>query len=86
MAFDRTALTDVPGSGAEQDPSPARKRVLFVDDEPEVLDGLRDALRRYRRVWDMRFAGGGAEALALLEGEPADVIVTDVQMPGMDGG
>jgi HD-like signal output (HDOD) protein/ActR/RegA family two-component response regulator len=63
----------------------ALKRVLFVDDERDVLDGLRDALRRYRRVWSMRFALSGAEALAELEIEPADVIVSDIQMPGMDG-
>ena len=61
------------------------KRILFVDDEREVLDGLRDALRRYRRVWSMRFVLSGAEALAELEQEPADVIVSDIQMPGMDG-
>jgi HD-like signal output (HDOD) protein len=61
------------------------KQVLFVDDEPDVIDGLRDALRRYRRAWRMRFATSGAEALALLEAEPADVVITDIQMPGMDG-
>ncbi len=61
------------------------KRVLFVDDEVDVLDGLRDALRRYRRTWRMRFVTGGAAALAALEAEPADVIVSDIQMPGMDG-
>jgi HD-like signal output (HDOD) protein/ActR/RegA family two-component response regulator len=61
------------------------KRVLFVDDDPEVLDGLRDALRRYRRAWSMRFAASGADALAQLEVEPADVIISDIQMPGMDG-
>ncbi len=61
------------------------KRVLFVDDEVDVLDALRDALRRYRRVWRMRFATGGVPALVALEAEPADVIVSDIQMPGMDG-
>ncbi len=61
------------------------KRVLFVDDEVDVLDGLRDALRRYRRLWRMRFVTGGAAALAALEADPADVIVSDIQMPGMDG-
>ncbi len=63
----------------------APKRVLFVDDQVEVLDGLRDALRRYRRAWRMRFVTGGAAALAALEAEPVDVIVSDIQMPGMDG-
>ncbi len=61
------------------------KRVLFVDDERDMLESLRDALDLYRRVWLMRFAISGAEALAELESEPADVIVSDIQMPGMDG-
>ncbi|MGO9977492.1 MAG: HDOD domain-containing protein [Solirubrobacteraceae bacterium] len=59
--------------------------MLFVDDEVDLLDALRDALRRYRRVWRMRFVTGGAAALAALEAEPTDVIVSDIQMPGMDG-
>lgn len=61
------------------------KRVLFVDDEPAVLDGLRDLLRRHRRRWDMAFAGGGEAALAELAARPADVVVSDMRMPGMDG-
>ncbi len=61
------------------------KRILFVDDERFLLDSLRDALRKYRRVWHVRFADSGAAALAELEAEPADVIVSDIQMPGMDG-
>jgi len=60
-------------------------RILFVDDESEVLDSLRDALRARRDVWSMAFANSGAAALAELESEPADVVVTDMQMPGMDG-
>lgn len=59
--------------------------ILFVDDEPGVLDGLRRQLRRYRDVWDMRFVEGGEAALAALAERPAEVLVTDVRMPGMDG-
>ncbi|HXX17764.1 MAG TPA: response regulator, partial [Candidatus Acidoferrum sp.] len=61
------------------------KRVLFVDDEPKILDGLRRMLRPQRLVWDVAFAPGGAEALAVLEGGAFDVIVSDMRMPGMDG-
>lgn len=60
-------------------------RVLFVDDEAPLLDGLRSLLRRQRRVWDMHFALSGAEALELLDKQPFDLIVTDMKMPGMDG-
>ncbi len=59
--------------------------ILFVDDEPDILSGLRDLLRRHRKEWEMRFATRGQEALALLQERPADVVVSDMRMPGMDG-
>ncbi|MGE0552839.1 MAG: HDOD domain-containing protein [Gemmatimonadales bacterium] len=62
-----------------------KRRVLFVDDEPAVLDALRDLLRRERHEWDMVFAAGGPEALAAMTLEPFDVVVCDMRMPGMDG-
>ena len=64
---------------------PDKKRVLFVDDEPKVLDGLRRMLHPMRHEWDMAFAGSGQEALDILAREPFDTIVTDIRMPGMDG-
>ncbi len=60
-------------------------RVVFVDDEPAVLDGLRRSLRRLRDEWDMEFVEGAREAIACLEARPADVLVSDMRMPGMDG-
>jgi len=59
--------------------------LLFVDDEPKVLDGLRRMLHSMRKEWDMRFAGGGREALAVLAGAPADVVISDMRMPGING-
>lgn len=61
------------------------KRLLFVDDEPKVLDGLRRMLHPHRREWQMEFAGSGPEALEILDAAPFDVLVTDICMPGMDG-
>jgi HD-like signal output (HDOD) protein/CheY-like chemotaxis protein len=61
------------------------KRVLFVDDEPNVLDGLRRMLRDLRSEWEMGFASGGQEALQYLDSHPCDVVVTDMRMPIMDG-
>lgn len=62
------------------------KRILFVDDEPNVLSGLRRMLRLMRDQWDMQFATSGPEALALAQNKPGfDVIVSDMRMPGMDG-
>jgi HD-like signal output (HDOD) protein len=61
------------------------RRVLFVDDEARILEGLRRILRPQRHEWEMAFAPGGEAALALLEASPFDVIVSDMRMPGMDG-
>jgi HD-like signal output (HDOD) protein len=60
-------------------------RVLFVDDEEAILDGLRSVFRSQRDRWSMRFAPGGKAALEALAEEPADVVVTDMRMPVMDG-
>lgn len=61
------------------------KRILFVDDEPKVLQGLQRMLRSMRHEWNMEFAMSGQEALAILSKAQFDVVVTDMRMPGMDG-
>jgi HD-like signal output (HDOD) protein len=61
------------------------KRILFVDDEPMVLTGLKRSLRPMRSEWEMVFAGGGDEALMVMDQQTFDIIVTDMRMPGMDG-
>ena len=61
------------------------RRVLFVDDERPILEGLQLRLRPLQRKWDMTFVDSGTHALAELERAPYDVIVTDMRMPGMDG-
>jgi two-component system, OmpR family, response regulator MprA len=58
-------------------------KVLVVDDEPALRSALDRALRM--ESYDVRLAGDGTEALAQLADEPADAIVLDVAMPGMDG-
>ena len=60
-------------------------RILFVDDERNVLDGLKRMLYNLRKDWDMKFVSSGAEALQCLSESPFDVLVTDVRMPGMSG-
>jgi len=62
-----------------------RKCILFVDDDPSVLIGLKNLLRRDRNRWDLLFASDGVEALELVRTERVDVIVSDMRMPHMDG-
>lgn len=62
-----------------------KKRLLFVDDEPSILDGLRRSLRPLRDEWDLDFAHDGPEALERLKTRPADLVVSDLRMPGMNG-
>jgi putative nucleotidyltransferase with HDIG domain len=61
------------------------KSVLFVDDEPKVLQALERMLRPLRHEWTMAFAASGREALETLERSSIDVLVTDMRMPGMNG-
>jgi len=63
----------------------AQLRLIFVDDEPLVLEGLRRTLHSMRSEWNMQFANSGAEALQMMAQAPFDVLVTDMRMPGMDG-
>ena len=60
-------------------------KILFIDDEQSLLDGLKRILHRKTPDWDMRFAISGEEALEMLQEEPADVVVSDMRMPGMSG-
>lgn len=59
-------------------------KVLMVDDDPHIrlitemsLEGLTQ--------WQIRLAGSGSEALRLVQEEQPDLVLLDMQMPGMDG-
>ncbi len=60
-----------------------RDVVLFVDDEPALLDGLKLNLRK--EPYQIVTAFSGAEALEVLAAERVDVVVSDERMPGMSG-
>jgi len=62
-----------------------KKHILFVDDEQEILDALRRMLHPMSDRWDMVFEGNGRRALDLMAKNPFDVIIADMQMPGMNG-
>lgn len=63
----------------------ANLRIVFVDDEPNVLNGLRRMLHRYRDEWEMEFCCSAREALDAIEKQPFDVIITDMRMPEITG-
>jgi DNA-binding NarL/FixJ family response regulator len=60
-------------------------RVLLVDDERLLLVSLTRALKVQRPDWVIDTASDGVQAMALLRSQPVDILVTDIQMPGMDG-
>lgn len=62
-----------------------KKRILFVDDENNVLEGLRRMLHSQRGEWEMGFVCSVDEALERLEETCFDAIVSDIKMPEKDG-
>ena len=61
------------------------KRILFVDDDSNILAGLCRSLRSLRNEWEMVFAEGSAAALRGTVPPVLDVVVSDARMPGMEG-
>ena len=60
-------------------------QILFVDDDPLILSGLRRQCRRLRPDWNTRFAESGDQALSMLHEMAVDVVVSDMRMPEMSG-
>lgn len=63
----------------------SKRKVLFVDDEANILSGLKRMLRSMRREFEMFFAESGVQALELLDEHHFEVVISDMRMPGMDG-
>lgn len=63
----------------------SEKKILFVDDDPNILSGLRRMLRSMRDTFELHFAENGASALDIMSDTEFDVVVSDMRMPGMDG-
>lgn len=82
----RCVVTDGPlPTPIQPEAAPQPLRVLFVDDEPRLIEGLQRMLRPQRREWEMTFVATGEEALRLVAERHIDVVVTDMRMPGISG-
>lgn len=62
-----------------------RKKVLLVDDDPEVLSCLEKAFRRHSSLFQVQSSRTGTEALIAIGRETPDLVVLDIVLPGMDG-
>lgn len=62
-----------------------RKTLLFVDDEPNVLEAFVRMLHPERHVWELRTVGSATEALDILASAQLDAIISDYHMPGQNG-
>lgn len=58
-------------------------KLLLVDDEADFRDTMLKRMKR--RDVDVNGVGSGEEAIQWMENHPADVVILDVRMPGMDG-
>jgi len=62
-----------------------KRQILFVDDDLNLLGGIKRSLRSFREDWHIHIAETGAQALELLKQYSIDVIVSDMKMPEMNG-
>jgi HD-like signal output (HDOD) protein/CheY-like chemotaxis protein len=65
------------------DDTSVRAKVLFVDDEKEILNALRRALRK--EIWESIFVESSADGMKVLEEQDIDLVVSDIRMPYEDG-
>jgi CheY-like chemotaxis protein len=61
------------------------RKVLFVDDDLEMLQALEEGLEKYRETFAVILAKDGEEALEQLQKQLISLVVTDLKMPHMDG-
>lgn len=80
-----TSATTTSGPGSDRNGHTGPVNVLFVDDDRAMLASIRRGLRPWRTQLDARFASSAAEAVAAMEDNPAQVVVTDMRMPGTSG-
>jgi CheY-like chemotaxis protein len=67
-------------------PADRRKRILFVDDEKAFLEMIQHVVaHRSNDTWEVFVADTAGQALSILQSQPMDLVVIDIQMPVVDG-
>ena len=62
-----------------------KKAILFVDDNENVINGIQRLMRPYRDQWQFFFTRSGPDALAIMEKQQIDLIISDMMMHEMRG-
>jgi len=60
-------------------------KLLLVDDEPLILSALSRMLGRLRPHWEIRVVSESRGVLPMMDADPPDLIMADLDMPGLDG-
>jgi CheY-like chemotaxis protein len=60
-------------------------KILLLDDDQDILDLYKEMLASLPSAPEVHTAASGARAIALLEGEPFTLLISDLKMPKMDG-
>ncbi|MFZ2958039.1 MAG: response regulator [Candidatus Ozemobacteraceae bacterium] len=78
----RSVSNGIFGSGKRDFPSPT---VLFVDSEPNIIEGHKRMIHSLRPDWKAHFAEDASSAMAVLMHNPVDVVITELNIPCRDG-
>ncbi len=73
------------GSELENSLQSEMRKILFVDNDKKVIQKLKKQLYPMRFEWEIAFVRTGEPALGLMENSPVDVVVSDLNLPDMDG-
>src|SRR5277367_876124 len=62
-----------------------QQKILLLDDDQQMLDLYQELLKQLPSKPEVHVSNSGARAIALLESEPFNLLITDLRMPKMDG-
>jgi CheY-like chemotaxis protein len=68
-----------------QETMPGRQKILLLDDDQDLLELYQEMLGKLPSQPEIHTATSGARAIALLEGQPFSLLMSDLNMPRMDG-